>query len=86
MGLAKAHTLLIHSRARPELHREEGRVLLASSLLSSGGAGARGKIHSWGLYDSWVLAKLSDLSQELKGILYGFKIFYLTFKNKMPQT
>lgn len=33
------------------------------------------KIHSWGLYDSWVLAKLSDLSQELKGISFGFQIF-----------
>ena len=33
------------------------------------------KILSWGLCYSWVLAKLSDLSQELKGILFGFKIF-----------
>lgn len=26
---------------------------------------------------SWVLTKLSDLPQELKGILFGFKIFSL---------
>lgn len=35
LGLAKDHTLRIHSRARPKLQREEGRGLPASSLLRS---------------------------------------------------
>lgn len=38
---------------------------------------AWGKILSWGLCYSWVLAELSDLSVELKGILFCFKIFSL---------
>lgn len=37
LGLAKDHTLQIHSRVRLELQREEGRGLPVSSLLSSPG-------------------------------------------------
>lgn len=71
MGQAKDYTPLTRSRAGPE------QLFLAFSLFSRRGREPRGKVHSWGLYYSQVLAKLSDLPQELRGILFCFKIFSL---------
>jgi hypothetical protein len=53
--------------------------MLLSVLPFGGELGQKpyGKIHTWGLYSSWVFTKLSDLSQGLKGILFSFKIFSL---------
>ena len=65
MAQAKNYTPLTHSRAGSE------QLFLAFLLFSRRGREPCGKVHSW------VLAKLSDLSQELKGILFCFKIFSL---------
>lgn len=56
----------------PIAEREGGGLLWAVSPF-----GREGPDPFLDLYFSRALAKLSDLSQELKGILFGFKIFSL---------
>ena len=80
--LADSYPQLIHGRARLEQHLgKRGCFWLSHSLRGwewdgdGEGQAPCDKILSRGLCYSLVLAKLSDLSQELKGILFGFKIF-----------
>lgn len=68
----------MRTRARSEQPPKKGeRFLAVSAFCRELGQDPCGEILSWGLYYSQVLTQLSDLSQGLKGILFGFKIFSL---------